>query len=239
MKTLNFIYPYYDNPKMLEEQIKVWSSYNDHDKRQIEIVIVDDCSPTYPAIEVFDQKISLPLRLYRYKKNLKWHQDACLNLGATVAYNNTWLFTSAMDHVMPHESLRMVLDLITNEKLNPSTCYIFRRVTFGDRAELEPSEDVHLIYRDLYWDMGGRDEDLCGYYGADLNFIQRLKKGTILELLDAYLIAYLSTDIPDAITREFSRDKGDRKKIEAILKWKARTGNLKPAVLKTPWERIL
>ena len=49
--TLSFVYAYYRNSSMLQEQYRVWADYPVDLKSQVEVIVIDDGSPE-PAIDV-------------------------------------------------------------------------------------------------------------------------------------------------------------------------------------------
>lgn len=49
---VSIVFPYYDNPEMLRFQLGHFGNYSQEALDAFEIVIVDDCSPVFPARDV-------------------------------------------------------------------------------------------------------------------------------------------------------------------------------------------
>lgn len=242
MKNLSFVYPYYDNPGMLAHQYGVWAGYPQALKERIEIVLVDDGSPRWPALDVPRPKGLPSLRIYRVKEDKPWHQHGARNLGAHVAAGQ-WLFMTDMDHVLPAESLGKLLG-----KSNRNHIYTFARLdSWTMKPTLRPNGETRLhpnsfaMTRDLYWKIGGYDEDYCGIYGTDALFRDRaygLAEEAHLE--DVPILRFTREIIPDASTtnlkRKEGRDKGAKEKIRARKFAEGRAGEIK--TLAFEWERV-
>jgi len=243
LRALTLIYAYYDNPGMLARQYDIWRAYPEWYRQRIKIVIVDDASPRWPALEV-PRPAELPtLELYRVAVDIPWHQDGARNLGAYVAAG--WLFLSDMDHVLPAESLPTVWRRCTN-----TACfYTFDR---WDAATNEPMRDAegnhkphpntYLLHRELYWKAGGYDESFCGVYGTDGAFRKQLQAAGYHRHLDGVNIVRYSRDVvPDASTTTYDRQAygGRQAKLDAHER-KAAAGLLgKIVTLDFEWERVL
>src|SRR6185369_156528 len=93
---LSLVIPYYENPGMLAVQYQTWANYPTDLKSRMEIVLIDDGSPTRPAIDVARPEELPPLRIFRVLKDLPWHQHGARNLGAHVAIGK-WLLMTDMD----------------------------------------------------------------------------------------------------------------------------------------------
>lgn len=255
---LSIVIPYYRNPQTLHRQIDVWrDEWATALKRDIEVVLVDDGSPTETAGEVLavSDPVGLPhLSLYRVTEDRPWHQHGARNLGAHVA-RGRWLLMTDMDHVIPAHTLAEVLRLLPG-----MTAY--EAITFGrvdapatpaweaadwpefartrrPDGSLKPHPNSFVVSRDRYWRLGGYDEDLAGY-ATDIHFRRRLfGSGTALHHLDHAPLVQISRDvIPDANTTAYAR--ADRCDVQAVLRRKAAEGRAgKTTTLNFPWERIL
>ena len=243
MKTLSFVYPYYDNPKMLAHQYKVWAAYPQELKERIEIVLVDDASPRWPALDV-KRREGLPgLRIYRVRVDMPWHQHGARNLGAHVAAGD-WLFLTDMDHVLPADSLAKLLEV-----QNQSRFYTFARLdswtmepTLRENGQTRLHPNSFALTRALFWKVGGYDEDYCGVYGTDKLFRERLEAvAEERHLADVPLLRFTRDIIPDAstttLTRKEGRESGAKEKIKARKFREGRAGDIK--VLAFQWDRVL
>lgn len=232
MTDLSLIFPFYRNPTMLAHQYATWAAYPDGLKARIEIILVDDGSPE-PAIDV-ERPEGLPrLRIYRHLEDRPWCQHAARNRGAWEA-EGEWLFVSDIDHVLPADSLRRILDAPRPMK--------FRRLDAPDfepkmkNGQEHPHPNTFLVTRAQYRQERGYDEALNGIYGTDGEFVRRLGP---LPVSDIAIIRYAREVIADASTSTLDRDGyRDKARQRDIWKRKAEAGE-PPDILTVPCERVL
>lgn len=245
MRPLALVIPYYDNPSMLALQYRVWSEYPEALKQQLDIVLVDDGSPTAPAVDV-PRPDELPrLQILRHLVDKPWHQHAARNTGANFA-RNEWLLLTDMDHVLTGEDLGHALGLITSVKPGRSVFTLNRRepggeLTRNERGEPKRHPNSFLVPRSLYWEIGGYDEALCGIYGTDSDFRHRaFSVGHEVFLENVYLTRYSRLIVSDASTRTLQRKEGRRGgEKQAALVAKKKRGVTGPEVLTMAWEVAL
>ncbi len=238
---LTYVYNYYENPLMLAEQYRVWSSYSENLKKRISIILVDDASPCYPAIDVSRPALP-PISIYRVKVDIPWHQDGARNLGAHEAHDGM-LFLCDIDHVLPENSLRNFLHNL--EKYNHQMIFFtFPRL---DAPDLKPNEkgpgaNILALTKKNYWTkMRGYDEDMCGQYGSDGAPRRRLRKYALNKLLyDCPIIRYERNIIADASTTKWERrgPENDKRKKAAIARKKA-LRRFGITTLAFEWNRVL
>lgn len=256
---LSIVLPYYRNPRMLARQYLTWAlEWPAWLKELIEVVIVDDGSPE-PALEVprLYNGATPPLSIFRVLEDRPWHQHGARNLGAHVA-QAPWLLLTDMDHVIPRDTLGELLRLTHAESGDRFYTFARRDAPVGEPwksdhwstmaktlnrdGELKPHVNSFAMPRDLYWRVGGYDEDLCGIYGTDRHFRDRLAGSAPgCHLPHAPLIRVDREVIPDASTRDVERkapDRGARKR--AVLEKKAAEGRAgQVTTLAFAWERVL
>jgi len=236
---LSLVIPYYTNPGMLAVQYAAWTAYPAAVKAQIEIVLVDDGSPA-AAMDV-PRPAGLPaLRIFRVLEDRLWHQHGARNLGANQAAG-PWLLMTDMDHVVPAESMAQLLKVLERDRHDGF--YTFHRLDAPDLApkllhgQPHPHQNTFAVSKARYWAAGGYNEDLCGFYGTDGYFLQRLVKGAeITHLVDVPVVRYSRDVIPDASTRadrEAGRRRGDRQMVMS----RRRPGVPSP-VLQFPWIEV-
>jgi hypothetical protein len=225
---LTFVYATYNNPAMLAHQYATWAAYPADLLARVEFIVVDDGSAV-PAADV--PRPAIPLRLFRVLEDKPWHQDGARNLGAKQAADG-WIFFGDMDHVMPASSLRALL-----RRDDARMCYRFpRRLVSGD-YRLSPAVNVYACTREMFWRVGGYDENFCGAYGSDRFFMQRMNAKAPRGLIeDASLDVYLPEQIADCRTEGLERtgDANARRLADAEAR-SAKQGRL---TLAFPWERV-
>lgn len=225
---------------MLAIQYREWAAYPPDLKALIEILVVDDGSPTSPAADVPRPEGLPPFCLFRFETDIPWHQHAARNLGADRA-TGYWVFLSDMDHVLPAASLRKLLENVADRY---DVVYTFPRLDAPDltpklqNGKPHPHCNTFALRRSRFWDVGGYDEDLVGY-GTDGYFRKRLwAKSLDVHLHDVPVVRYSRDVQPDASTRADRDAARRRRENERIIAEKAASG-AGPTVLATPWVQVI
>lgn len=199
---LTLIFAYYENPGMLELQWREIASYPVHIKKAISVIVVDDASPLKPASTVSRPASLPPHSIFRLDRDIRWNQDAARNIGAHEAVT-PWLLLTDIDHVVPATTLGEILSM----DKDPAVFYTFGRVKFANGEPRESHPNSYLMTRDLYWKIGGHDEDFAGIYGKDFLFRKRAHRVSSERHLSHLPIARVgSTMVSDAGTTTISRD---------------------------------
>jgi len=209
---VSIVFPYYDNPEMLRFQLGHFGNYSQEALDACEIVIVDDCSPVFPARDVI-RGCDLPnIRLFRLGVDLPWNQDAARNIGAHEARGEYLLLTD-IDHVVPESTLSELCDI----EDNLSVYTLARKAHFSDK--IIPSHvNSYFLSKALYWGIGGYDEDFWGTYGSDRLFRTRvLKSAPIKELPNSRLELVTRGSIPDAKNTNLSRQPSLWRRLRSLL----------------------
>jgi hypothetical protein len=210
------VFAYYENPEMLRLQWSEISRYPAALKKRIEVIVVDDGSPRFPAIDV-PRPSSLPRHsIYRIGRDVRWNQDAARNIGAHEAVA-PWLLLTDIDHVVPSASLEKVLMMTKDDRV----FYTFGRIKFESGEAREPHPNSYLMARALYWEIGGHDEDFAGIYGKDFLFRKRaMKKTSEVPLLDIPLARVGSKTVGDAGSWTISRENPFRLRVWGyVMEW--------------------
>lgn len=250
MRPITLVLPHFMNLGMLEEQQRVWMDYPSELRRQLHVIVVDDCSPEGARPDrasLFAEGLG-SLRLFRLLEKKRWNWLACRNLGAKEAQTG-WLLLTDIDHVLPAATL----DRLVHGSLEPSSAYRFKRVDAAHRwpydirtlAPYKPHNDSWLLARSLFWDprIDGYDERLSGCYGTSGEFRDRVMAACRAHvILNEVLVRYPREVIPDASTSpdvytrkndpendtELQRRKADRAQIR----------NWRPLHGLVPWEQV-
>jgi len=198
---VSLVFAYYENPSMLELQWKEISQYESAVKKHIEVIIVDDGSPLNPASDVKRPR-GLPAHsIFRIDRDVPWNQDAARNIGAHEA-GAPWLLVTDIDHIVPGSTLSHIMEM----GKDPTVFYTFSRIKFDTTEEREPHPNSYFLAKDLYWSIGGHDEDYAGIYGKDFLFRKRAMRYTKeVRLAGAPLARVGTATVADAGTRTISR----------------------------------
>jgi hypothetical protein len=214
------------NLGMFAEQQEVWASYPESLRRQLHVIVVDDCSPKGHRLSPKAVTVTGlgSLRLYRLTSKKRWNWLACRNLGAKVAQDG-WLLLTDIDHVLPVETL----ERLVHDELRESYAYRFKRVDAVRRwpyrldecTDYKMHNDSWLLTRKMFFDprIGGYDERLSGCYGTSGEFKDRVFAATSAHVvLNDVLIRYPREVIPDASTLPSIYTRKDDPKNDNLLK---------------------
>lgn len=239
MTPFTLIMAYYDNPGMLLHHIGVWFTLPEEQRKLLHVRIVDDCSPQSPAeriarayINELNSKLA-SFELYRMSVDVPWNQDACRNLAVSKSPTQ-WLLMTDIDHVVPAATWRRVMF----DKLDKKMCYRFGRVSAPGMEPYKHHPNSWACTTKIFWESGGYDEALAGYYGTDGDFGRRIVAVAPLQQLPETLIRYPREVIADASTTTLERKKpGDKEHLYKLMK--NRRVDWKPRTLSFPFERVL
>lgn len=237
--TVRMIYPYYENPQMLERQVENWNRYAGELRGAVRVILVDDGSQKHPAAEIF-RRCTLPKKLYRVKTDIPWNQHGARNLGARKACKdseNHWLFMSDMDVLLTPET---ATDLFRRQ-LDPKHYYTFERTFLPDCSVRKYHCNTFMVKHSIYWAINGYDEDYCGAYGGDGPFLRQLGVLASRKHLGDVLLYGVDRDvIPDANT-ELPRKVGVfGERYRKIFDHKRRTGDERSKdPIRFEWEEVL
>jgi len=242
MKSLTIAMPYYEAPQMLLEHLKWWTDY---EPGEVSIVIVDDGSEVDPAHSVLEWNgipEGLDLALFRIELNIPWNHAGARNL-AMKHVKTEWALLTDIDHLLFPWAAKKLMRL----SLDPVLVYQPPRYDRVDGApqRTERHTDSYIITPEMFWNVGGYDEQFTGYWnGAFEPFRKALKRTTkIVEVGEGHLLRFNNThEIPDANVTEWGR-KGTEFDInhEPHLKKKQRVAmkKYKPQVLQFQWEQLI
>lgn len=243
---LTLVIPYYENPQALAQlQYAGWLEWPEKQKERLKVILVDDGSENAPAATVARPDGLPELEIYRVLENRPWHQHGARNLGAHVAPDG-WLLLTDMDHVLTAKSAGKIFKALDNKSLDERRIYMMDRVEADTGLPTrkngipKPHPNSFVVTRNLYWRIGGYDEDYCGVYGTDGLFKERAFTLAQRGHLNIPLTRYWRDIIPDCSTnapRKEGREPGIK---ERIAREKAERGESNVVkVLQFPWERVV
>lgn len=224
-KPITLVVPYYENPETLRGQLELWASYPAEVRAQLRVIVVDDGSPV-PAC------IPLPhpcaIRLFRIAVDVRWNWLAARNIGAHHAETD-WLLLTDIDHQVPVETLRH-LQIGVHD---PTRVYAFsRREHTG--APVAPHSASFFLTRGLFWQTGGYDEALSGYYGTDGEFRRRLQSQATIQVLHDPLVRF--EQVGDSSTRRYGRKERQDDRVRDLMA--ARKPGWRPKTLSFPYTEV-
>jgi len=235
---LSVIFAYYANPQMFRYQLEHFSAMDLDVLSQIEILVVDDASPNWPAANEAAGFRQLPLKVFRVREDKPWNQDAARNIGAFEAQGQMLLLTD-VDHLVPEESLRLLLGIGVTSEVNS----LSRKAHFSSRDKVVRSHaNSYVMSRQKYWEIGGYDEDFWGTYGSDVLFRRRIEKNCkIVELPHVRLEVVTKGSISDAKNLNLSRTPSIWRRARGVFLRGLKMLRLLPSprVLENPYDRVL
>lgn len=241
-RNITFVYPYYMNPGMLKLQEEIWSNYPEELRKRLEIIVIDDCSPSGAAIDVANKDIPVDYNLFQIEgEDIPWNWLAARNIGATHAQDNNFLLLTDIDHVVCEEVLTKLISQIDSGVISPDNLYMFERRDAPCLTPYKPHNDSFFLDKFLFWKSGGYDEEFSGLYGTAWMYRKRQKavaEETIR--LKEYLIRYTRDVIADASTTTLARKEGRDPKAKKRIKLKKRILGRKNKIrtLSFPYRKI-
>lgn len=232
----NLLLPYYNNGGILDLHFRTWAAYPQDVKDGLRIIVVDDASPRDPAEPHF-RDVGIETQLYRIEEDVPWRWDGARNLGVRegVKSGEVVLMTD-IDHLLTPENAERLVEA----PVHPRRYYVPARRKL-DGSDYKPHPNSFLLTRELFWEVGGYDERLSGYYGKDARFRKALNAiSTRVEMKRLYLILYGREDIPDASTVDYGRKDSEyytanHPEVRALLH-----DGIKPSSwCNFPWKRLI
>lgn len=183
-KPVNLVWPYYENPQTLSDQLGRLALLPHSIKAHLSVIVVDDGSPDHPAEAIarqaLDQLELPPLRLFRLAVDIRWNWLAARNVAMYHAPEG-WSALTDIDHAWPSETLAGLV----GDRHDPRCIYRFQRRELKSGAPLLPHPNSFFITKETFWKVGGYDEELSGFYGTDGDWRRRCAAAaTILTLPD-------------------------------------------------------
>lgn len=202
---LTLVYPYYDNGAMLERHLDEWSRYAPAVKAALRAIVVDDASPTDPALGHW-RSPGFPVELYRIKQNIIWNVPGARNLGMHTAPEGFSLLTD-IDHLLCGEDAARLVAALGSAAPHETGQFFVPSRRWADGRPLGPHTNSYVLTRALYWRVGGTDEDWSGWWGAGEHVFRATinSMATRVELENVYLTHFGRADIADASTTEWGR----------------------------------
>jgi glycosyltransferase involved in cell wall biosynthesis len=241
----SLLVPYYRQPRMLREQIRLWNAYPEG----VQIILVDDGSPE-PALPIVEECASgwlkQRLSVYRIGIDVPWNRGGARNL-ATKEAATDWIVHVDIDHVLTGDCAKRLLDFTPD----PKRWYRFERYRNGkaddtrkkdkippflDYGKIHPHIDSYLCTKEAYWKAGGYNEDFSGCLGGGSPFLALMESTNGPSAMlpsDISLQVYTRSVVADSSDHTLSRDRGEFSRRKATLKKPYRGHN----PIRFPWTK--
>lgn len=239
MTSLTIVRAYYENPSTLAEHLRLYGGMPAEVRENIALIFADDGSPVSPAEPVIRAaRPRLPVRLFRLDVDVRWNWLAARNV-AMHHMPEGWALITDMDHFTPALTLGLIIDRILRDAISPRVIYRFERMdapaAAGDQpTPIAPHPNSWLMTREMYWQVGGHDEALSGYYGTDGEYRRRCAAVASVVTLPYHLLR--AEHVGDSSTRSYLRKQPEDANGKAIAK--ARGADWKPKVLSFPYHEV-
>jgi hypothetical protein len=250
-KTVTMIYPYYDNPHFLVKQINGWWTWPKELREYVRLIVVDDCSPEFPAVQVFHTASKMPFatRLFRVDRDVRWNWLAARNIGAFRAYEHGWyagdlhdprdraaldqggwLLLTDMDHIVGPGTMEM---LVHGEHDREIIYRFSRRDRKADvEVPIHPHPNSWFMTREMFWRVGGYDERMSGYYGSDSYYRRRCAATAPIRIMSNVALVRQEHD-GDSSTLRYKRKQPEDAQLRLLVRSFPRGS--KPLTLSFPY----
>jgi len=196
LNKLSLITLYYNQPDALKFHINNFLSYKKEVLKKIEIIIVDDGSMKYPAINVLTDLNAfekLPIVLHRIDVDIKWNMPEANNVAFDNCHND-YICRFDIDHFFTDTDISKLLETLIDE----NSFFTFDRICDG--KYIKPSPNAYITHIKLINDLKGYNEYFSGNYGYDdIDFYERVSKRTTIKKIDVCIQVNPYYSTPDII----------------------------------------
>jgi len=217
----------YGQPIMLDKQLRTIAAYEEHIRRQLKVIVVDDHGDPQVTPDYCSKFEGLDLHAYRVLDNIPWNQMGARNLGMDKA-DPTWCLMIDPDMVFRESMMVKVLHNLKKMRPREVVRYGLRHMSNPDAPVDMTSPNTYLIHRDSFFAAGGYDEDYAGHKGwSDVQLLDVLRAHYKLVLRpDIFADFYSLEQISDAEVHTLDRSIAHNKKIRiAKVKQKEKAGS--------------
>lgn len=167
---LSYILPVFFNQKdtlVLDNLLRLYSTYDPEIISKIEFVIVDDCSPLRVIVP---ENINLNFQLFNIETDIRWNQAGARNLGVSYASAPKIIITDC-DHVFPEILFKKIL----KSRIPKRTLFKFRRSDENNQRIIS-AFNIFYTSKSVFFSSLGYDEEFCGHYGHEDSMFRAFQK---------------------------------------------------------------
>ncbi len=236
---VTLFYGYYNQTDMLAKQVTLWRSYPKALLEKINIILIDDCSSS-PAMDVLAgcDISGLPLEVYRVGIDLYCNIGGTRNLSVKLA-KTEWMLFLDMDLMISPTNLELIMKIpfmagkADGELGEGHRMYKFNRRRPDGSYKIHPA--ACLFQREVYWKVGGCDEDFVGNYGqTDVHFFHRARGVAEVVIVQDIVIE----EDADGNTATIDRSKEKLRPNLELLEHKKAEGNWSTDYVRFPWSKV-
>lgn len=160
------LHPFFQHNTTLVKQLACWDQWTPEQKKNVEIIIVDDCSPEPIDLGLLRPHKDLNLSVYKVIDDIFWNTPGVKNLGFTVAQAD-WVIAADMDIICTRDTLTGLWNLDYTDDKNQYWPYLnFPSKNHPERLR-HPHVNSYVMNKRVFWELGGYDEDFSGQYGYE------------------------------------------------------------------------
>lgn len=230
---ITLVVPYYENPMMLAQQCENWALLDPEIKANLNIIIVDDGSQASPldwsAVKLPGLDDLRSIRLFRILQDVRWNWLAARNL-AMAAADDGWCILTDIDHIVSSLGFRVAMQA----DLDPGLIYRFSRTDPSGQL-LKPHPNSWLMTKAMFWEVGGYDEALSGYYGTDGEYRRRCAATARIRIFETPMMTRWEYHLDSSTTHYKRKQPEDRMVSKLIAK---RGPDWTPKTLSFPWAEL-
>lgn len=176
---------YYNSPDFLEDFLTLHKNYFE------EIIVVDDGSAVFPAQPVVERHNSLKnIKLFVVTKDHGFNSHGCRNLIMQES-SNDWVLLLDIDRYLlsPKKALN-VLSRVDDKNTLIKFVVSLGVNKYTHKLSEHQSVNDFLVHKDLFFSVGGYDEEFVGYRAGDRDFLKQIEKVGKIKMLNNVRIVY-------------------------------------------------